>query len=156
MRFELLFLGKTKEKYLATGIEDFRKRLSRYAEVDIKTLKEQKWGNGESEKKIKEEETARLLASCSQPTFIVALDPGGKQVSSEELAKLIQQWEEQGRRRVTFIIGGPLGLAPAIKQSADNLLSLSSMTFTHEMARMLLLEQLYRACSIRAGSQYHK
>ena len=156
MRFELLFLGKTKEKYLAAGIEDFRKRLSRYAEVEIRTIKEKKWGNGESEKKIKTEETNRLLTSCTQPTLIVALDPGGRQASSEDFAKLIQQWEEQGRRKITFIIGGPLGLAPSIKQSADALLSLSAMTFTHEMARLLLLEQLYRACSIRAGSQYHK
>jgi len=156
MRFEILFLGKTKEKYLAAGIEDFNKRLSRYAEVEIRTIKEKKWGNNESEKKIKEEETAHLLANCIQPTLIVALDPGGKQVSSEELANLIQQWEEQGKRKITFIIGGSLGLAPVIKQSADALISLSTMTFTHEMARLLLLEQLYRACSIRAGSQYHK
>lgn len=156
MRFELLFLGKTKEKYLAAGIEDFRNRLSRYGEVEIKTLKEVKWGNNESEKKIKDEETARLLAGCVQPTLIVALDPGGKQASSEELADYLQQWEEQGRRKITFIIGGPLGLAPSIRQSADLLLSLSAMTFTHEMARLLLLEQLYRAASIRAGSKYHK
>ncbi|MDH3394205.1 MAG: 23S rRNA (pseudouridine(1915)-N(3))-methyltransferase RlmH, partial [Desulfobulbaceae bacterium] len=88
MHFELLFLGKTKEKYLANGIEDFRKRLSRYAEVEIKTLKEIKWGNNESEKKIKEQETTRLLDSCTQPAMVVALDPGGKQISSEELADL--------------------------------------------------------------------
>ena len=156
MRFELLFLGKTKEKYLAAGIEDFRKRLSRYAEVEIRTLKEKKWGRGEPENKIKAEETERLLASCGQPTLIVALDPGGRQASSEELAQLLQQWEEQGHRKITLVIGGPLGLAPSIHQSADTILSLSAMTFTHEMARLLLLEQLYRACSIRAGSQYHK
>ena len=156
MRFELLFLGKTKEKYLAAGIEDFRNRLSRYAEVEIKTLKEIKWGSSESAKKIKAEETARLLAGCTQPTMLVALDPGGKQASSEELAELLQLWEEQGHRKITFIIGGPLGLAQSIRQSADLLLSLSAMTFTHEMARLLLLEQLYRASSIRAGSKYHK
>lgn len=156
MRFELLFLGKTKEKYLAAGIEDFCNRLNRYAEVEIKTLKEIKWGSNESPEKIKKEETARLLAACTQPTMIVALDPGGKQASSEELAQLLQQWEEQGRRKITFIIGGPLGLAQPIRQSADLLLSLSAMTFTHEMARLLLLEQLYRASSIRAGSKYHK
>ncbi len=156
MRFELLFLGKTKETYLAAGIDDFRKRLARHAEVEIRILKEKKWGSGESEKKIKEEETDRLLASCSQPTMIVALDPAGRQASSEELAKLLQQWEEQGCRKITFIIGGPLGLAPSIRQVADCMLSLSAMTFTHEMARLILLEQLYRACSIRSGSQYHK
>ena len=156
MHFELLFLGKTKEKYLANGIEDFRKRLSRYAEVEIKILKEIKWGNNESEKKIKEQETTRLLDSCTQPAMVVALDPGGKQISSEELADLLQQWEEQGRRKITFIIGGPLGLAPSVRDSADMLLSLSAMTFTHEMARLLLLEQLYRASSIRSGSKYHK
>ena len=156
MQFELLFLGKTKEKYLAAGIEDFRKRLSRYTQVTIRIIKEKKWGNGEPETKIKTEETHHLLANCVQPTLIVALDPGGRQASSEDLADLLQQWEEQGRRKITFIIGGPLGLADSIQQSADVLLSLSPMTFTHEMARLLLIEQLYRACSIRAGSQYHK
>ncbi len=156
MRFELLFLGKTKEKYLAAGIEDFRKRLSRYAEVEIRIIKEKKWGSGESAEKIKNEETSCLLNSCTQPTMIVALDPGGKQVSSEDFAQLHQKWEEQGRRKITFIIGGPLGLAPSIRQSADTILSLSTMTFTHEMARLLLIEQLYRASSIRAGSKYHK
>jgi len=156
MRFELLFLGKTKETYLAAGIEDFCKRLRRYAEVEIRTIKEKKWGSGEPEQKIKAEETDRLLACCTQPTMIVALDPAGRQASSEELAELLQQWEEQGQRKITFIIGGPLGLAPSIRQSADAMLSLSAMTFTHEMARLLLLEQLYRACTIRAGSQYHK
>jgi len=156
MRFDLLFLGKTREKYLASGIEDFRKRLSRYAEVEIRTIKEKRWGSGEAEGKIKEEETRILLEHCARPTLVVALDPAGNRLSSEEFADLIGKWEAEGRRKITFIIGGPLGLADSIRKSADTLLSLSAMTFTHEMARLILLEQLYRACSIRAGSQYHK
>ncbi|MDH5297409.1 MAG: 23S rRNA (pseudouridine(1915)-N(3))-methyltransferase RlmH [Desulfobulbaceae bacterium] len=156
MRFELLFLGKTREGYLAAGIEDFRTRLSRYAEVEIKTIKEKRWGAGESETRIREEETRLLLSQVTSPSLVVALDRTGRQPTSEGLAQLIGQWENQGRRKVTFIIGGPLGLAESIKTSADLLLSLSAMTFTHEMARLLLLEQLYRSCSIRAGSQYHK
>lgn len=156
MRFELLFLGKTKEKYLADGIEDFRNRLSHYAEVEVRIIKERKWSNGEEAARIREEETKMLLALCDGPSLVVALDPGGRQITSEGLAELIGQWEEQGRRKVTFVIGGPLGLAPSIGQSADLVLSLSPMTFTHEMARLLLVEQLYRACSIRAGSKYHK
>ena len=156
MRFELLFLGKTKEKYLADGIEDFRNRLSRYAEVDLRVIREKKWSSGVEAARIREEETKMLLDLCDGPSMVVALDPNGRQITSEGLAELIGQWEEQGRRKVTFVIGGPLGLAPSINQSADVVLSLSPMTFTHEMARLLLIEQLYRACSIRAGSKYHK
>ncbi len=156
MRFELLFLGKTKEKYLAAGIEDYRKRLSRYAEVEIRTIKEKKWGAREAEEKIKEEEARLLLGHATESTLRVALDPTGRQLNSEEFAELLGNWETQGRRRITFLIGGPLGLADSLRQEADAVLSLSAMTFTHEMARLLLVEQLYRACSIRAGSQYHK
>jgi len=89
-------------------------------------------------------------------TDFVVLDPGGRQLSSEEFAGMVENWEGQGRQVVSFIIGGPDGLSPAVIARADLLLSLSRMTFTHEMARLLLLEQLYRAYSIKAGTKYHK
>jgi 23S rRNA (pseudouridine1915-N3)-methyltransferase len=77
-------------------------------------------------------------------------------MNSRALAAQIEGWEMQGRKKITFIIGGPLGLSPAILAKADLILSLSAMTFTHEMTRLLLLEQLYRACTIKAGEKYHK
>ncbi len=155
MRFEFLFLGKTKEAYLAAGIAEYAKRLARYIATDIKTLKEQKIKKGESEAVLIEKESEILLQNA-HGAYLVCLDRTGKQMDSLELAALVEAWEMQGRKKITFIIGGPLGLSSAILAKADLVLSLSAMTFTHEMARLLLMEQLYRVCTIKAGEKYHK
>ncbi|MDA8164860.1 MAG: 23S rRNA (pseudouridine(1915)-N(3))-methyltransferase RlmH, partial [Desulfobacteraceae bacterium] len=114
------------------------------------------WSPQEAEEKIREEEGKLLLAKMSQPSFMVALDPGGRQVSSEDLAGMVGSWQETGHRCVSFLIGGPVGLDPKLVARADLSLSLSRMTFTHDMARLLLVEQLYRVFTIRAGTGYHK
>ena len=155
MRFELLFLGKTKEKYLAEGIEDYAKRLSHYIKVEIKTVKESKQKKGEPENLQIERESETLLKSAQSP-YLVCLDRIGKQLDSIALAKQIGHWEMQGLKKISFVIGGPLGLSKTILKKADLLLSLSPMTFTHDMTRLLLLEQLYRAFTIKAGEKYHK
>ena len=155
MRLELLFLGKTKEKYLATGIDDYAKRLSRYLKVEIKTLKEGKAKKGVSENLLIEKESEKLMQN-SQGSYLVCLDRTGKQMDSLELAKQMERWEMQGIKKISFAIGGHLGLSSAILYKADLVLSFSPMTFTHEMSRLLLLEQLYRACTIKAGEKYHK
>ena len=102
-----------------------------------------------ADKQILEQEGKGLLEKVEMPTLLVALDRKGSQHSSEEMASLLGKWEAEGRRSVTFLIGGHLGLSDQVIDRADLLLSFSKMTFTHEMARVLLLEQLYRACSIR-------
>lgn len=155
MRLELLFLGKTKEKYLATGIDDYAKRLSRYLKVEIKTLKAGKAKKGETEKFLIEEESNTLLANV-QGSSLVCLDRTGAQMDSLELAAQFERWEMQGLKKISFVIGGPLGLSETILKKANLVLSISQMTFTHEMARLFLLEQLYRACTIKAGEKYHK
>ncbi len=155
MRFEFLFIGKTKQTYLAAGIADYAKRLAHYVPVDIKTLKEKKIRKGEPENIVMEQEGAVLLQSVKE-CFLVCLDRSGKKMDSLELAAQLSHWEMQGRKKITFIIGGPLGLSSAILTRADLVLSLSPMTFTHEITRLLLLEQLYRACTIKAGEKYHK
>ena len=155
MRLELLFLGKTKEKYLATGIDDYAKRLSRYLKVEIKTLKEGKAKKGVPENLLIEKESEKLMQN-SQGSYLVCLDRTGKQMDSLELAKQMERWEMQGIKKISFAIGGHLGLSSAILNKADLVLSFSPMTFTHEMSRLLLLEQLYRACTIKAGEKYHK
>ena len=155
MRLELLFLGKTKEKYLATGIDDYAKRLSRYLKVEIKTLKAGKAKKGETEKFLIEEESNTLLANV-QGSYLVCLDRTGAQMDSLELAAQFERWEMQGLKKISFVIGGPLGLSETILKKANLILSISQMTFTHEMARLFLLEQLYRACTIKAGEKYHK
>ncbi|MBU0674575.1 MAG: 23S rRNA (pseudouridine(1915)-N(3))-methyltransferase RlmH [Proteobacteria bacterium] len=155
MRFDFLFLGKTKKSYLAEGIEDFRLRLQHFAQVEVKILKEIKPGR-KTDRQIKEEEAAILLSHLPESGINLVLDPGGKQLSSEKLSDQLQKWEERGTRRISVIIGGPLGLSESILAKADQVLSLSKMTFTHEMARMVIMEQLYRAYQIRANTGYHK
>jgi len=155
VRIELVFLGKTKEKYLAAGIEDFVKRLSRYTRLEIKTIRDTRQHRKFSENQVKENEGRDLLAAVNS-SFLVCLDRTGKQIDSDGLAGQIRQWEMQGRKSICFLIGGPLGFAPAVLQQADLILSLSRLTFTHEMTRLLLLEQLYRAYTINAGEKYHK
>jgi 23S rRNA (pseudouridine1915-N3)-methyltransferase len=155
LRFEILFLGKTKETYLAAGIAEYAKRLARYTAADIRTLKEKRIKKGESENVLIEKDSEILLQSV-QGSYLVCLDRTGRQMDSLELAAQVERWEMQGQKKITFVIGGPLGLAPAILTKADLVLSLSPMTFTHEMTRLLLLEQLYRACTIKAGEKYHK
>lgn len=155
MRFEFLFPGKPKAAYLAAGIDDFAGRLRHYTEITVKILKEQKGNDRESERLLAKEGT-ELLRHVGKGVYLVALDVGGRAFSSEELAECITRWEHQGISQVSFIIGGPLGLSPAVRERADLLLSLSRLTFTHDMARLLLLEQLYRAYTIKAGTGYHK
>lgn len=155
MRLEFLFLGKTREAYLAAGIDDYRRRLTNYAEVEIRVLKEVRPAS-KPETQVRQEEGVALCTHLTPKTLVVALDPGGRAINSEELAKQVGEWEAGGRRHLTFLVGGALGLAPEVLARADYKLSLSRMTFTHEMARLLILEQLYRAFSIRAGSGYHK
>ena len=156
MQLIFLFLGKTKESYLAAGIDDFSKRLKRYAQVSIKTIKEKKRTAKEVDAKIKEEEGRALIAQIPPSSLVIALEPTGRQITSEELARLLTNWEDQGKRSVTFLIGGPLGLSSKVLDQANMTLSLSKLTFTHEMARLVLLEQLYRAYTIIAGTGYHK
>lgn len=154
MRFEIIFPGRTKESYLREGINDFSKRLGYYVKTSLKTVKEKKKGGNADQ--MKEQQGRELLARCPASAYIVALDPAGKQPTSEELAELINTWEIQGRQIVSFVIGGPDGLSAGVVEKADLLLSLSRMTFTHDMARLILLEQLYRAYTIKAGTKYHK
>jgi len=155
MRLEFLFLGKTREAYLAAGIDAYRHRLVNYAEVDIRVIKEVRPAS-KPEAQIRQEEGQALLSHIPPRTLVVALDLGGKAVNSEELARQLGVWEDSGHRHLTFLLGGALGLAPEVLNRADFKLSMSRMTFTHEMARLLIMEQLYRAFSIRAGSGYHK
>jgi 23S rRNA (pseudouridine1915-N3)-methyltransferase len=155
IHLEFLFPGKTRESYLAAGIDDFRRRLEIYAKVEIKVLKEVKPGR-KPESQVRHEEGEALLARLAPKTLVVALDPAGSALTSEELAARLANWEEGGRRHLTFLVGGALGLAPEVLARADFNLSLSRMTFTHEMARLILMEQLYRAFNIRSGTGYHK
>ena len=155
MKFILPFVGRTREKYLDQGIGDYHTRLQRYVPVEIRVVRE-KHSRNDPDKIIMAREAELLLSQCPRPSFLVALDPAGRQQSSEEMARTLENWENRGLQNVVFLIGGYLGLDPSILQRADLTWSLSRLTFTHEMTRFILLEQLYRACSIKAGHNYHK
>lgn len=154
MNIDCIFLGGTSEGYLETGIADFQKRLERYGQIRIKIVKERK-GRITDQARI-DIEGRDLLEQVEPKSLVVALDRTGRQMGSEALAALLQQWRDQNRRTVSFIIGGALGLSRQVVTSADLVLSLSVMTFTHEMARLILMEQIYRAFTILAGTKYHK
>ena len=155
MKIELLFLGKTKDSYIAQGIKEYSGRLKHYTRLNLATLKV-KTKKGRTEAQERYEEGRVLLAALSPATVKVVLDSSGKQVSSEDLADLISRWEQEGRKQASFLIGGPTGHSQDVLDQADFLLSLSRMTFTHDMVRLFLLEQLYRAYTIKAGEKYHK
>jgi len=152
MKHELIFLGKTKDNFIAQGIENYVMRLKHYSQIAIKTLKEKRAGGQAN----KEEEGRQLLDAVPAGWLKVALDSRGRQYTSENFAELISGWEQRGVKGVCYLIGGPTGLSPEVVDGADVCLSLSKMTFTHDMVRMLLLEQLYRAYTIKGGEKYHK
>jgi 23S rRNA (pseudouridine1915-N3)-methyltransferase len=155
MKFFFFFLGKTREKYLDQGFQDYTKRLRRFADVQPVVLKERHLANADDER-IKLNECDLLLERSANCELRIALDPRGRALDSLELAQEISAWEERGVRAIALLIGGHLGLHPKALEAADFVLSLSRMTFTHEMTRLILIEQLYRACTIRAGHKYHK
>jgi 23S rRNA (pseudouridine1915-N3)-methyltransferase len=154
MKHELLFLGKIKDGFLAAGAEEYASRLRHYTSFSITLLKEKR--RSRDPMFICEEEGLQLLQAVAPGALVVVLDPKGKHYSSEGFSQQIDQWEMQGVKQVCYLIGGPDGHGQKVIQAADLLLSLSSMTFTHDMTRMLLIEQLYRAYTIKAGEKYHK
>lgn len=151
MKHEVLFLGKTKDSFIQDGIQEYASRLQHYTSFSIKTIKEK----GKNTSSINSQGVL-LLKAVPIGSFSVVLDANGTQYSSETFAKKIQEWEMRGIKQISYLIGGPEGHSPEVIQQADALLSLSKMTFTHDMVRMLLVEQLYRAYTIKAGEGYHK
>lgn len=155
LKFIFLFLGKTREQYLDAAIADYAARLSRYVPLEIVVLKE-RYNRNASDEVIKQTGGELLLDRCGSNSFKVALDLSGRQHDSTELAQLVRNWQDRNLQDVYFLIGGHLGLHSAVIENADAVWSLSRLTFTHEMTRVIVLEQLYRACTINAGQKYHK
>ncbi len=155
MKLELLLLGKTKDSFIEQGINEYAGRLKHYTPLKLTTLKAKK-KKGWTEEQERHEEGRLLLGSLTPATVTVVLDSRGRQITSEGLADLLSRWEMEGRKQAAFLIGGPTGHAPEVLERADYSLSLSKMTFTHDMVRLFLLEQLYRAYTIKAGEKYHK
>jgi 23S rRNA (pseudouridine1915-N3)-methyltransferase len=159
MQIRVIAVGKIKEKFLQDGIAEYNKRLLPYAKVQIIELAEEKRPASASpatEAAAMEKEGERILTAIPEGSFVIALDIKGKSWSSQDLAASLGSRELSGKNQLAFVIGGDLGLAPAVLARSDMRLSLSPMTFTHPMARLLLLEQVYRAFRILRGEPYHK
>ena len=152
-------MGKLKEKYLKDGIAEYSKRLSRFTKLEILELVDEKTPNHASaaeNAKILEKEADRILSKIADREFVIALAIEGEQFPSETFAKTISEITIKGFSDVTFIIGGSLGLAPVVKKRANLLMSFGKLTLPHQLMRLVLMEQIYRAFMIQAGSPYHK
>ncbi|MED2977934.1 23S rRNA (pseudouridine(1915)-N(3))-methyltransferase RlmH [Bacillus swezeyi] len=159
MNISIVAIGKLKEKYLKQGIDEYIKRLSSYAKVEIIELPDEKAPENLSEqdmKIVKDKEGERILSKISPDAHVIALAIEGKLKSSEELADNMDRLATYGKSKVTFVIGGSLGLSDAVLKRADEKLSFSRMTFPHQLMRLILLEQVYRAFRINRGEPYHK
>jgi len=150
MRFRFIWIGKTKDEHWKALQDDYLKRLSKFVKTEIAELKDAV-GPDQVTK-----EGERILDNLNQNSFVVLLDVKGRSCSSPELAGELEKWQNRGLKEVSFVIGGANGISPAVAQRADISLSLSFLTFTHEMARVVLLEQLYRAFTIIKGFPYQK
>ncbi|MEC4200415.1 23S rRNA (pseudouridine(1915)-N(3))-methyltransferase RlmH [Bacillus sp. AAVF1] len=159
MNISIVAIGKLKEKYLKQGIDKYIKRLSAYAKVDIIELPDEKAPENLSDqdmKIVKDKEGERILSKISPDAHVIALAIEGKMKSSEELADNMDRLATYGKSKVTFVIGGSLGLSDAVLKRADEKLSFARMTFPHQLMRLILLEQVYRAFRINRGEPYHK
>lgn len=159
MKITVLCVGKIKESYFKDAIAEYSKRLSRYLKLEITEVADEKTPDKASpaeEAQIKETEGKRLLSHLKEDSYIIALAIDGKALSSTGLAETIDRLGVQGVSHITFVIGGSLGLSEEVLSKAKYKLSFSAMTFPHQLMRVILLEQVYRACRINAGEPYHK
>lgn len=158
MRFYVVCIGKLKDAYLRDGVAEFVKRMRPYGGIMITELNESKIGDKPSDadrKQVVDDEGERLLKVVPKNAYTVLLDVYGKTMSSEDLAKTVAKLEVDGVSDMAFIIGGAFGVSEALRQSVNFKLSFSPMTFTHQMVRLLLVEQIYRASKINRNEPYH-
>ena len=159
MKIKIVTVGKLKEKYFKDGIAEYTKRISRFAKLEMIELADEKTPDKASElenQKILETEGARILSKVGERDFVVVLAIEGKTLSSEEFSKQLEQASIKGYSTLTFIIGGSLGLAPVVKNRANLSVSFGRLTLPHQLMRLVLVEQIYRAFTIQQGSPYHK
>lgn len=158
MRITIVAVGKIKERYLTDGIGEFVKRLGPFCRLDIAELAEEKMPDSPSpadKAKVLAREGERIFKAVRPASHLIVLDRGGASLSSEDLAARLDALALAGKSDLTFVIGGAFGLAPAVLAAAAEKLSFSALTFTHQMIRLLLVEQLYRAFKISRNEPYH-
>ena len=159
MKIKLVTVGKLKEKYLKDGIAEYMKRLNRFCKVEIVELADEKTPDKASDlenQQILEKEGNKILSKINEREFVIALAIEGEQFSSEKFSQLMMDTTVHGFSDITFVIGGSLGLSPAVKKRANLLMSFGKLTLPHQLMRLVLIEQIYRAFMIQQGSPYHK
>jgi hypothetical protein len=159
MKIKIVTVGKLKEKYLRDGIAEYSKRLSRFANLEMIELADEKTPDRASDsenQKILELEGTRILSKIGDRDFVIVLAIEGKTLSSEEFSKQLEQAPINGFSTLTFVIGGSLGLSPQVKKRANLSISFGRLTLPHQLMRLVLVEQIYRAFTIQQGSPYHK
>ncbi len=158
MRITVVCAGKLKEKYLSQGIAEFQKRLTPFCSSEIREIHEEKMPaepSAAEKEQVLTREGERLLRQVPQGSYLIVLDVFGCELSSEELSARLDALTLQGKSSITFLIGGAFGLSEEVRAAADCRLSFSRLTFTHQMVRLLLVEQIYRAFKISRGEKYH-
>jgi 23S rRNA (pseudouridine1915-N3)-methyltransferase len=153
MRLRLIWTGKTRDAHLRALINDYLKRLSHFVKCEVSEFRE---SPGSGKKVGIDRDSKRISDGLREGAVNVLLDPEGTEWTSKQLAKEIQRWQDSGTKEVTFIVGGPNGVSPELAARVSKRWSLSRLTLTHEMARIVLLEQLYRAYTIIHGLPYQK
>lgn len=154
MKTTLLLVGKTNGKLFQEGIDDYRERINHYMPFEVKVIPELRNTKSLTQEQQKEKEGESILKMLSPSDYVVLLDEHGKEMRSIEFSKWVQKRMNAGRNTV-FVIGGPYGFSSSVYSRADGLISLSKMTFSHQMVRLIFTEQFYRACTIMRGEPYH-
>ena len=155
MEIRIITVGKIADRSYDSSCHDYLQRLHRYVRISMEAVKQEK-GKSLSPAEIITRESDRLAKRVARSDWSFALDKSGDMLNSHEFARRLQQLSVQGSRRVNFLIGGPYGLSDALLHRAQSILALSRMTFAHELAAVILLEQIYRAFTILKGEKYHK
>ena len=159
MNIKIIGVGKLKEKYLVQAMQEYLKRLQAYAKVEVIELADEKAPENLSETQmmqIKDKEGERILAKIKDQEYVIALAIEGKNLSSEAFAQKIENLGIQGKSQLVFVIGGSLGLSPSVMQRSNAQISFGKMTFPHQLMRVMLTEQIYRAFRIIHNQPYHK
>ena len=158
MRIGIVAIGKVKERYLQQAIDDYSRRLSRYCTLDVRAVQEEPFTDRDSEARraqLRAVEGRRLLGLVRPGSYVIASDLAGRELTSQELSALIAGLATSGRSDITFLIGGPTGYSPEALARADDRVRFSRMTFPHQLMRVILLEQVYRAFKIDRNEPYH-
>jgi 23S rRNA (pseudouridine1915-N3)-methyltransferase len=155
VKLSIICMGRTRERFIQDGIEKYLRYLKPYAPVELNVLREEKVDDLRDAPRIRKLEAAKIAKAISQNAYVVALDERGREFTSHEFAAFMDKALEKGTREMSFVLGGAMGLDESMTEKADTVLALSRWTLTHEMARLVLLEQLYRAFTIIKGKTYH-